>query len=351
MKSVRKDGFNSFLFVFNETGKIAYPKQALIVLVLAVTMLPLFAKAAIACCKPKKPKKIETIIIFGPDEGSTIEGKPARFQVSGYETFAAPGGTHCALALGHSGNLITTVRSGSVVLAGTFTALQNFGPFATDQVVNQNITTGFGFTGGATVGGLTGQGFLATVNVNQPINFDPPIPLDLVFDVTVRPGTTAQALAADLLASALIGTAEADASGHLNNPDHFSKDRIDSVTVASVTGVPTLSEWGVMIMALLLLSAGTLLITKGLPVMVEVALGGSGVSPRVIVKPLFVPRVLCKVLAVMLALVLLGFSATVWLFGSISATDIGGSLLCTMIIAYIVHLVIAVAKDPKVNRR
>ncbi len=58
----------------------------------------------------------------------------------------------------------------------------------------------------------------------------------------------------------------------------------------------------------------------------------------------FVPAVFFKVLAATLGVVLLGWAGALWLFGELSGVDITGSLICTPIFAYMVHLWIVYAR-------
>ncbi|MFH1418381.1 MAG: hypothetical protein ABII12_08875 [Planctomycetota bacterium] len=59
----------------------------------------------------------------------------------------------------------------------------------------------------------------------------------------------------------------------------------------------------------------------------------------------FVPSVFFKVLAATLTVVLLGWVAAIWMFGSLATRDIIGSLICVPIFAYMVHLWIVYARD------
>ena len=59
----------------------------------------------------------------------------------------------------------------------------------------------------------------------------------------------------------------------------------------------------------------------------------------------FVPGVFFKVLATALALVLLGWAGAAWLYGRLPVRDIIGSLICVLILAYMVHLWILYARD------
>jgi len=52
----------------------------------------------------------------------------------------------------------------------------------------------------------------------------------------------------------------------------------------------------------------------------------------------FEPTLFAKVLAGTMAVALLGLLGAVWLFGSVTTTDTVGTLICILIVAYMVHL-------------
>jgi hypothetical protein len=88
-------------------------------------------------------------------------------------------------------------------------------------------------------------------------------------------------------------------------------------------------------MCLLLLTVGTIFIHK-----YQTALMSAG-GPMPAVRtngPLFAGSVFFRVLAVVMALALLGVAAVVWRSGTISTTDLAGAFLCAGIFAYWVHL-------------
>jgi hypothetical protein len=101
----------------------------------------------------------------------------------------------------------------------------------------------------------------------------------------------------------------------------------------------------VIIMALLLLTAGMIFIVQRRPLIGVVAAGGVAQLNERMSWPLLVPAIFAKTLGCTLALVLVGIAFTIWLSGSISATDIGGTILCALIFAYLVHLLILAAKN------
>jgi len=54
--------------------------------------------------------------------------------------------------------------------------------------------------------------------------------------------------------------------------------------------------------------------------------------------PVFIPSLFSKVIAVIMALTLLGLLAVVLIAGRITTLDLAGTLICAVIISYIVHL-------------
>jgi membrane protein DedA with SNARE-associated domain len=67
-------------------------------------------------------------------------------------------------------------------------------------------------------------------------------------------------------------------------------------------------------------------------------------------RPLFVPELFGKALVWVFGAVLIGFAGVTWLSGPINLLDIGGTLLCAVLFAYLVHLLILVAKGSKAIR-
>jgi hypothetical protein len=103
------------------------------------------------------------------------------------------------------------------------------------------------------------------------------------------------------------------------------------------TSVPTLSEWGLIAMGLLLLTVGTIFIRKYQAVLSP---AGGTMAAGHTRGPLFASSLYFRVLAAVMALVLLGVGAVIWRSGTISATDLAGALLCASIAAYWVHLLL-----------
>lgn len=110
--------------------------------------------------------------------------------------------------------------------------------------------------------------------------------------------------------------------------------------------VPTLSEWGAIIMSFLLLTVGMMFIVRSRPMIAEANMTSDYAGfIKWTTRSLFVPAIFSKVLALTLGAVLAGFAVITWLSGRISALDIGGTMLCALIFAYVVHLLIVAAKD------
>jgi hypothetical protein len=103
------------------------------------------------------------------------------------------------------------------------------------------------------------------------------------------------------------------------------------------TGVPTLSEWGLILLTLLLLTGGVLFIMRQ-PATMSAMGGGSLHSEGGNPLP-FVPAVFIKALTITGLLVLLGFAVAFWLSSPPSTTDIVGISISAPIFAYLLHLV------------
>ena len=55
-------------------------------------------------------------------------------------------------------------------------------------------------------------------------------------------------------------------------------------------------------------------------------------------EPTFIPSLFSKVLAVILVIAIAGLFGAVLIYGFVTKLDLGGTLICAVIIAYIVHL-------------
>jgi hypothetical protein len=62
--------------------------------------------------------------------------------------------------------------------------------------------------------------------------------------------------------------------------------------------------------------------------------------------PIFIPSLFSKVAAVIMALTIVGLVGVVIVAGHITTLDLAGTLICAVIIAYIVHLWIYYWKKP-----
>lgn len=98
--------------------------------------------------------------------------------------------------------------------------------------------------------------------------------------------------------------------------------------------VPTLSEWGMIIFSLLILSLVTVVVTRRRTATAADGAGGS----ITISGPIFVPARFMKALTVTLGLAVAILVTAMALSGSIPLRDIIGTILSAAIVAYIVHL-------------
>ncbi len=104
--------------------------------------------------------------------------------------------------------------------------------------------------------------------------------------------------------------------------------------------VPTLTEWGMIIFTLLLLTAGTLFAMRS-----QARTGGSGRAGG-IPELVFVPGVFIKALALTGLLALAGFAFGAWLSsGPPDATDVIGTLVSAPVFAYLLHLLMIFKRE------
>ena len=64
----------------------------------------------------------------------------------------------------------------------------------------------------------------------------------------------------------------------------------------------------------------------------------------------FVPAVFVKVMAATMAVVLIGFAVSAWVYGSIAVRDVIGAWISAVIFAYMVHLWIVMSRDSDTDR-
>jgi len=107
-------------------------------------------------------------------------------------------------------------------------------------------------------------------------------------------------------------------------------------TCDPVLSVPTLTEWGLCVTTLLMLTGLTFLLMRR-PVPAGEGRGGAR-SIAGATAPLFVPAVFGKTACGTLALAGVGLAAAELVFDSIRATDLAGALLSALIFAYVIHL-------------
>lgn len=100
-----------------------------------------------------------------------------------------------------------------------------------------------------------------------------------------------------------------------------------------LAGIPTVSEWGLIVIGLLLLIGATIVLGFRRP-----ALAGMGGALFALAPPLFSAPLFARCLGAAVALLAVILALVVWFQGSVSATDLTGSLITTVGIAYLVHL-------------
>jgi hypothetical protein len=105
--------------------------------------------------------------------------------------------------------------------------------------------------------------------------------------------------------------------------------------------IPTLSEWGLIIFALLILTLISVVVVRRKTVMAT----AGGDASMTIGGPLFIPVVFWKTLTAMLVLAGAGLGVAMAIAGTVAVRDIAGTIVSAGIVAYIAHLWIGTRKE------
>ena len=97
--------------------------------------------------------------------------------------------------------------------------------------------------------------------------------------------------------------------------------------------VPTLTQWGLIIFALLLLAMGMVFVQRRQNVLVLVGAEYENIKPTLFEKSLYF-----KVLGIVLLLAVSGLAVAYWHFGTLSKTDSLGTLASAGIVAFMVQV-------------
>lgn len=116
-----------------------------------------------------------------------------------------------------------------------------------------------------------------------------------------------------------------------------------------VTNVPTISQWGLLIMSLLLMTAGTIFIGRQQLILAGSAINASTRFNTKMLQHLFVLGIFVRALAGTLVLAVVGLSTATWLFGPPSTMDISGTIMCAWLMGYLIHLLILIARNSREN--
>ena len=123
----------------------------------------------------------------------------------------------------------------------------------------------------------------------------------------------------------------------------YNDERVRKVSVPPPSGVPTLSQWGLIIFTLLLLSMGMVFMYNRQNAMLTAAPFG-GAQGRTQSDKYFENRLYFKTLGIVLPLAFCGLVAARWYYGALNATDTVGTIASACIVAYMIHL-LAIGKD------
>ena len=108
----------------------------------------------------------------------------------------------------------------------------------------------------------------------------------------------------------------------------------DAEVILDPGNIPTLSEWGLIIFSLLILSLITVVVARR-----RTATSAAGVGSSVTISgPIFAPTRYLRMLIVTLSIAVVVLIAAMMISGSLPLRDIAGTILSAAIVAYIAHL-------------
>jgi uncharacterized membrane protein YczE len=184
-------------------------------------------------------------------------------------------------------------------------------------------------------------------------------------------GLTPNRMAKVVLGDDMVATGSIDSTGHTTIDFIVPTDAVEGIRLLTTgvvgagltadcsleilglqqqpTSAPTLSEWGIVIMGLILAATGTFFIFHRHLTASPLTAGNTQFTERAD-QPLLSLKGFGKVLVRAVAVVLPGLLILALLDISISILDICGTLLCVLIVAYIVHLLSSAAKQHPLNR-
>lgn len=113
--------------------------------------------------------------------------------------------------------------------------------------------------------------------------------------------------------------------------------------VGNCAGVPTMSEWSLIILSLISLAIGIVFLYRK-----QYAMSYAGSARKKIIRaPYFHSALFARVLAICLGLATLLLLASYFYFGNLTITDTIGTLISSAIVAFIAQLIIAVQQQEK----
>jgi hypothetical protein len=98
--------------------------------------------------------------------------------------------------------------------------------------------------------------------------------------------------------------------------------------------IPTVSEWGMFVVLLVMLSAGTIMFGFRKPAIA----GAEGAAGAGVNRPTFVGAVFGPVLAITLAATVALLAGAMLVFGPLNPVDIGGAFVSAIVLAYLIQL-------------
>jgi hypothetical protein len=325
-------------FTLSSKRRIAWLNLVLLSLFLAAPILGPFLSTSQACCTADT---ITTQVV-------SIDGIEVTATIFGGKLFGVTlsPGLFCAAAVLHGTNVIDRVIGFQTEEVGGVSRF-NFMPDPTGSIAGGFFVP--------TTGGPSAEGFFSPIPPNGIPEADAGKPVNFHLRIRLKRNATFNEIRADLAIGKLgLGKASRANDGTFTvlNNEHKVILSLGEITLAQPpAGAPTLSEWGMIIMGLLVVSTAIGFIVRHNQMTIRAGtVGGAALYNPGFRQTLFKPSLFIKVLAGMLVSVLIGLAIFSRLFGPISTTDIGGTLVSAPILAYVIHLLILAARNTEASR-
>jgi len=281
-------------------------------LLFALAFTTTHARVAEACVHPNPTTVLRFILI--------TNGPPVRIFLvfDPWLTFGTAPTDFCACGFKLPNGVIDTVDGVALVETGTSTVIPGFN-FVADTDTSTDIEALINSGPSATWAGFSSD---------QSLSIPPDVSADLRVEATLLPGVSVNDLFNAFNGISLTNAVYTDEA----NPDGTLAGTHGGATAVSTVIIPTVQEWGLALMFLLMVAAMTIFTIRLAPVP---AISDSTVTGT---RPLVTLGALARWSTLTLSITWIACALAWTVYGSLALRDIIGATLCALVAGYILHL-------------